>query len=42
VRTTVDLPMSQHRRLRIEAAKRGITIKDLIRDLLEKEGIRNR
>jgi len=42
VRTTLDVPVLQHKRLRLAAVERGTTIRDLILELLEKEGIKNR
>jgi predicted DNA binding CopG/RHH family protein len=35
VRITLDLPKSQHRRLKIHVAGEGITIADYLRDLLD-------
>lgn len=42
VRTTLDVPELQHKRLRLAAIEQGTTIRDLILALLEKEGIKNR
>ena len=35
VRITLDLPKSQHRRLKIHVAGEGVTIADYLRDLLD-------
>lgn len=40
VRMTLDLPESQHIRLKIAAIKRRVTVRRLVMELLEKEGIR--
>jgi hypothetical protein len=36
-RLTVDLPRDLHTRVKVECAKRGQTISEVIRELLEKE-----
>ena len=36
-RYTIDLPVELHRRARIECLNRGITLADVIRELLEKK-----
>ena len=41
VRTTVDVPELQHRRLKIAAVQRGMTIRELLLELLDREGITN-
>ena len=41
-RVTLDLPEAQHRRLKIAAIEAGITMRQLILELLEREGITNR
>lgn len=40
VRMTLDLPESQHIRLKIAAIRRRVTVRRLVMELLEKEGIR--
>jgi hypothetical protein len=40
-RITLDLPEAQHRRLKIAAIEGGTTMRQIIIDLLEREGIRN-
>jgi len=42
VRITVDLPEAQHKRLKIAALNGGITLRQLILELLEREGITDR
>lgn len=37
VRITVDLPKSQHRKLKIHVAEEGITIADYLRELLNEK-----
>lgn len=41
-RVTLDLPEAQHRRLKIAAIEAGTTMRQLILDLLEREGITNK
>jgi hypothetical protein len=42
VRTTLDVPELQHKRLKVAAIEKGKTIRELLLELLEKEGITNR
>lgn len=41
-RVTLDLPEAQHKRLKIAAIEAGTTMRQLILDLLEREGITNK
>jgi hypothetical protein len=38
-RITIDLPEVQHKRLKIAAIEAGTTVRQLVMDLLEREGI---
>jgi hypothetical protein len=40
VRVTLDIPESQHMRLKIAAIRRRVTLQDFMINLLEREGIR--
>jgi hypothetical protein len=41
VRITVDVPRRQHRQLRIAALDRRVSVRQLVLDLLAREGINN-
>jgi hypothetical protein len=40
VRVTVDLPESQHVRLKIAAIRKRVTLREFMIQMLEREGIR--
>jgi len=40
VRVTLDIPESQHMRLKIAAIRRRVTLRAFVMQLLEREGIR--
>lgn len=39
MRITVDIPTAQHKRLKLAAIESGVTVRQLILELLEREGI---
>jgi hypothetical protein len=40
VRVTLDIPESQHMRLKIAAIRRRVTLREFMMQMLEREGIR--
>ena len=38
-RLIVELPMNMHRKLKAKAAERGVSMKDLVLEILAKEGL---
>jgi len=42
VRITVDIPRDEHKRLKIAAVRGGISVRELILGLLQREGITRR